>query len=24
MGSKVDDDKVDHGQFTYKNHDHLD
>ena len=22
MGKKVDDDKVDHGHFTYKNHDH--
>ena len=24
MGKKVDDDKVDHGHFTYKNHDHMD
>jgi len=23
MGDKVDDDKVDHGQFKYKNHDHI-
>jgi len=24
MGKEVDDNKVDHGQFKYKNHDHLD